>query len=73
MQLAKVFKVDLLTLLGEETHLIQTNINQQGGQAAAQMNVRHETDGKDKVYEGYITDLKEQIEYLKGLIKKESK
>jgi transcriptional regulator with XRE-family HTH domain len=68
-ELAKVLKVDLITLLGEESHLIQTNINQQGGQAATQMNVRHETESKELVYKEYIADLKSQIEYLKSMIK----
>lgn len=68
-ELAKTLEVDLILLLGEETQLIQTNINQQGGQAAAQMNVKHESENNELIYKEYIADLKSQIDYLKGLIK----
>ena len=69
-QLAEILKVSLMALLGEENQLNQTNINQQGGQAAAQMNLTYQTDGKDKVYQEYIDNLKAQVDYLKSLITK---
>ena len=67
--IAEVLKVDLVTLLGEEIQVVQTNINQQGGHVAAQMHIKQEAEGKELVYQEYINNLKSQIEYLKTLVK----
>lgn len=65
-EIARILQVDLVTLLGEDDVYIQQNFNQQGGHAATQMNV---SNADKEVYERYIVDLKEQIEFLKSMLK----
>jgi transcriptional regulator with XRE-family HTH domain len=67
--LAELLRVDLFTLIGEEKSLIQTNVNQQGGQAATQMVFHQDTQTEKNVYERYVEELKSQNEFLKSLVK----
>lgn len=68
-KLAELLHVDLFTLIGEEKSLIQTNLNQQGGQAATQMVFHQENSTEKNVYERYIEELKSQNEFLKSMVK----
>ena len=69
-KLAELLRVDLFTLIGEDKSLIQTNVNQKGGQAATQMVFHQENQTDKNVYERYIEELKNQNDYLKSLISK---
>lgn len=67
-QLADVLKVELIVLICDDKTFVQTNINQQGGKAATQMIVNE--GAEVSVYERYITDLKNEVDYLKKIIAK---
>lgn len=67
-EVASILQVNIVTLIGEDETYIQQNFNQQGGHAATQMNVS--SNGEKEVYEKLIAEFKEQIEFLKSLLKK---
>lgn len=64
--IAAVLQVNFVTLLGEDDVYIQQNFHQQGGNAATQMNV---SGAEKEIYEKFIEDLKEQVDFFKGLVK----
>lgn len=66
-KLAELLKVDLFTLIGEDKSLIQTNINQKGGNAATQM-IFHPEKNIAFLYEKHTHDLQNQIEFLKKML-----
>lgn len=66
-ELAKILEVDLLTLIGETSALVQNNLNQQGGQAAASM-VIHQNSEQKEAYQRMIDHLEEEIEFLRKFL-----
>jgi transcriptional regulator with XRE-family HTH domain len=66
-ELATIFQVDLITLLGEEDTFILQNFNQTGGNAATQMNVTSPSSVEHNVYEKLVATLKEEIAFLREL------
>ena len=75
-ELSEILSVPLTSIIGEEDTYIQQNFQQQGGQASTVMNVQS-NDNIKEVYERYIKDLKDdiqnlrsQIEFMQGLIKR---
>lgn len=66
-QIAEILEVDLITLLGIDTSLVQQNFNQQGGNAATQMVQNYTTVEKNELYERIIARLREEISYLRPL------
>ena len=68
-EIAQVLQVSLITLLGEEDTYILQNFNQSGGNAATQMNVSDSTSEKE-VYDKLIQTLKEEITFLRELVKR---
>lgn len=65
-EIARVLQVSFVTLLGEDDVYIQQNFHQQGGNAATQMNV---ATSEKEIYEKYIEDLKEQVDFFKQFVK----
>lgn len=75
-ELSEILSVPITSIIGEEDTYIQQNFQQQGGQASTVMNVQS-NDNIKEVYERYIKDLKDyiqnlrsQIEFMQGLIKR---
>ena len=73
-QIAKILKVKVTTLIGEEEVYILDNFNPQGVQTAIQTNVANQ---ESSIYERYIADLQgqianlnKQIDFLQNLTKK---
>jgi transcriptional regulator with XRE-family HTH domain len=62
--LSIILDVNLVTLIGEDNIMIQQNYNQKGGQAATQM-VFSQSELEKDLYERIITELKEEISYLR--------
>ncbi|MCC7331268.1 MAG: helix-turn-helix transcriptional regulator [Flavobacteriales bacterium] len=69
-KLEELLRVDLFTLIGEDKSLVLNNINQKGGNAATQM-VFHTEKDLNSLYENHMKELKNQIDFLKGLLSKE--
>jgi transcriptional regulator with XRE-family HTH domain len=67
--IADILQVNLVTLLGEEETYILQNFNQSGGHAATQMNVTPSNNERE-IYERLITELKEEILFLRELTRK---
>jgi hypothetical protein len=67
--LCKVLDVNLVTLLGEDNVYVQQNYNQQGGQASTKMTVNNSSELEKELYERIITQLKEEVTYLKTIKK----
>ncbi len=63
--LAKVLDVSLLTLINEDTVLIQQNFNQAGGNAASKMEF-YLAEGAIKIYEELIKELREENNKLRN-------
>jgi transcriptional regulator with XRE-family HTH domain len=59
--LAKILNVEFLALIGEDETIIQTNVNQSGGNAATKMVVQNSADQSE-----LILHLKSEIEYLRN-------
>lgn len=68
-ELSIVLQVNLVTLIGEDDTYVQQNFHQQGGQAATQMNVTPSHYEKE-IYERLISELKDEIIFLRELTKK---
>lgn len=69
--IAKLLGVELITLLGIETGLVQQNFNQKGGSAntATQMINHYSVQEQNELYERLIAQLKEEIAYLRSVKK----
>jgi transcriptional regulator with XRE-family HTH domain len=67
IMIADILEVELVTLLGIDTALIQQNFGQQGGNSATQMVQNYTTSEKNELYERIIAQLKEEIAYLRPL------
>lgn len=65
-EIADVLQVKFVTLLGEDDVYILNNFHQQGGNAATQM---HVSSGEKEIYERYIVELKEQVDFFRSFIK----
>jgi transcriptional regulator with XRE-family HTH domain len=63
-EIAGILGVDLITLIGEESAYYQTNLNQQGGQAATKLIIHTSTESDREL----ITHLKEEVQYLRDLL-----
>lgn len=68
-ELSIVLQVNLVTLIGEDDTYVQQNFHQQGGHAATQMNVTPSHYEKE-IYERLISELKDEIIFLRELTKK---
>jgi transcriptional regulator with XRE-family HTH domain len=69
-QLAKILDISLIELIGEESAYFQQNYHQQGGQAATQMVFHQDSTENNTLYEKYISQLKEEILFLRNIIDK---
>lgn len=65
--LADILHVDLMTLLGESEVLHQTNINQQGGQAATKLIIQNRAEA-DELTQKLITTLESEVAFLRRQI-----
>jgi len=68
-EVAGVLQVNFVTLLGEDEMYVQQNFSQNGGKAATQMNVTGDNNTENEIYERLITELKEEIDFLRELAK----
>lgn len=68
-EIAAILQINFVTLLGEDETYIQHNFNQQGGNAATQMNVTTSNNEKD-IFVRFINELKEEIVFLRDLTSK---
>jgi transcriptional regulator with XRE-family HTH domain len=69
-QLAEILDVSLIELIGEESAFFQQNYNQQGGQAATQMVFHQDSLDVKAIYESYINQLKDEINFLRDIMGK---
>lgn len=67
--IADILQVSLVTLLGEDETYVLQNFNQSGGNAATQMNVTPSNNERE-IYDRLISELKEEILFLRELTKK---
>lgn len=67
-EIASILRVNLVTLLGEDEVYIQQNFQQQGGNAATQMNISPSTNERE-VYDRLINEMKEEILFLREITK----
>lgn len=67
-EIAGILRVSLVTLLGEDEVYIQQNFQQQGGNAATQMNISPSANERE-VYERMISEMKEEIVFLREIAK----
>ncbi len=68
-ELSLIFDVELITLLGEENVYVQQNYQQTGGNAATKMVIQSNKENNE-LYERMISELKNEILFLKDLIQK---
>ena len=69
--LSHILQVKLVELIGEESTLVLQNFNQQGGQAGTQFNINGQSLTPEKeLYERLIAELREEVLFLRGLLKK---
>ena len=66
---SRILQVPLVTLLGLDDHYVQQNFNQAGGNAGTQMNVSPPP-SESEAYRMLITELKQEIAFLRGLVSK---
>ena len=71
-QLALVFKVDLIAMIGEDLNYVQNNFNQQGGNSATKMIIENKP-SENELYERIIETKEKEIELLRQLIKKSTR
>jgi transcriptional regulator with XRE-family HTH domain len=67
-EIAELLGVELITLLGIDTSLVQQNFRQKGGNAATQMVNDYTTQLQNELYERMITELKGEVEYLRATL-----
>ena len=68
--IAEILGVELITILGIDTDLVQQNFGQKGGNAATQMVNNYTTQEHHELYERLISKLKEEVFYLRNLLDK---
>jgi transcriptional regulator with XRE-family HTH domain len=68
--IAEILGVELITILGIDTDLVQQNFGQKGGNAATQMVNNYTTQEHNELYERLISKLKEEVFYLRNLLDK---
>jgi len=68
--IAEILGVELITILGIDTDLVQQNFGQKGGNAATQMVNNYTTQEHDELYERLISKLKEEVFFLRNLLDK---
>ena len=68
--IAELLGVELITILGIDTKLVQQNFGQKRGNAATKMVNHYTTQEQNELYERLIAQLKEEIAYLRTLSKK---
>jgi hypothetical protein len=66
--LAKILDVDLITLIGESSTMVQTNMNQQGGNAASSMIFNQIASDQQAATQKMIEHLEREIEFLRKFI-----
>jgi transcriptional regulator with XRE-family HTH domain len=71
-ELAKVLDIDLMTMIGETSTMVQNNLNQQGGQAASNMVINQNSEQKG-AYQRMIDHLEEEIEFLRKFLEQHGK
>jgi transcriptional regulator with XRE-family HTH domain len=69
-EIAELLGVELITLLGIDSALVQQNFGQKGGNAATQMVNHYTTQEHNDLYERMIGELKEEITCLRALVVK---
>lgn len=69
-EIANILNVHLITLIDEDKTFIQQNYHQSGGNAAAQMQITGNIDFEKEVYNKIITELKDEIVFLRSLVGK---
>jgi transcriptional regulator with XRE-family HTH domain len=67
-ELAKILEVDLITLIGESSTMVQTNMNQQGGNAASSMIFNQIASDQQAATQKMIEHLEQEIEFLRKFI-----
>ena len=67
--IADLLGVELITLLGIDTGLVQQNFNPKGGNAATQMVNNYIASEQNDLYERLIAQLKEEIAHLRSVKK----
>jgi hypothetical protein len=71
-ELAKILDIDLMTMIGETSTMVQNNLNQQGGQAASNMVINQNSEQKG-AYQRMIDHLEEEIEFLRKFLEQHGK
>lgn len=71
-ELAKILDIDLMTLIGETSTMVQNNLNQQGGQAASNMVINQNSEQKG-AYQRMIDHLEEEIDFLRKFLEQHGK
>ena len=71
--LSEVLGVTLTSIIGEDDTYILQNFHQQGGNASTVMYLSGITEKERAVYENHITDLKNQVEWLRQMLNDERK
>ncbi|MDR0801581.1 helix-turn-helix transcriptional regulator [Fluviicola sp.] len=70
-EIADILQVSFVTLLDEDDVYILQNFHQQGGNAATQATIQMNASNSEKeIYDKLITELKDQINFLRELTKK---
>lgn len=69
MDLSKVLSVELSDIIGITNKYVLQNIGQQGGHSATKMVNNYTTQQQNELYERIISQLKEEIAYLRTLNK----
>jgi transcriptional regulator with XRE-family HTH domain len=67
-ELAKILDVDIVTLIGEASSMVQTNMNQQGGNAASSMIFNQIAADQQAATQKMLDHLEEEIEFLRKFI-----
>jgi transcriptional regulator with XRE-family HTH domain len=68
--IAEILGVELITILGIDTDLVQQNFGQKGGNAATQMVNNYTTQEHNELYERLVSKLKEEVFFLRNLLDK---
>ena len=68
-EIADLLDVEISTLLGIDNGYLQQNFGQTGGNAATQMINNYTAQEQHDLYERLIAELKEELTYLRTLIK----
>jgi transcriptional regulator with XRE-family HTH domain len=69
--LSEVLGVTLTSIIGEDDTYILQNFHQQGGNASTVMYLSGITEKERAVYENHISDLKNQVEWLREMLQKD--